>query len=146
MHHYLIPLTCGPLLIVRLPSKGKPGRRQVAPKWRAVLRALTPVLQSHGMKRKDLSSIDNLSHPDEWDPAADVFMRSERSRAAAQQTAEIAQQAFEGGHGLADFWLYDWHEPTASFVLVRQPVSRVTVTPAVTVTPEHPPVTPRNTG
>ncbi len=73
MHHYLIPLTCGPLLIVRLPSKGKPGRRQVAPKWRAVLRALTPVLQSHGMKRKDLSSIDNLSHPDEWDPAADVF-------------------------------------------------------------------------
>ncbi len=125
LHHYLVVLSPGPLMVVRVPSKGKPGRRAVAPRWRVVLRALTAVMWEHGMLRKDISGLDGLSHPDDWDPAADNVWRSEKQLAEAQRTVERAERAYNGSPTeLASFWLYDWREEDGgSFTLVRKPAA-----------------------
>lgn len=79
------------------------------PRWRKILTALTPVLKTHGMKRKELWSIDGLL------PYPDTPFTEEEETFAKRLDA-----AFKGDPDkLPTWWLYDWKGDR--FVLVREP-------------------------
>lgn len=81
----------GPLIIIRLPAP--------EPRWRAVLRALTDVMRSHGFRQKDISGIDAVGLED-------------------ADSNEGLARAFTGDPvPYAGFWLYVWRDDT--FVKVR---------------------------
>jgi hypothetical protein len=114
---YLNVYSMFPPIIIRVPLKGGPGKYKLDLKWRDLLRALTPVMQSHGGKQKDITSIDNLSHPDEAVP--DRFNNSAKIIQAAKDLRAQLELAYDGDVSiLPDFWLYDWKD--GSFVLVRK--------------------------
>jgi hypothetical protein len=100
MVHYLNVVTPDPLIIVRTPYP--------LPRWRLVVKALTPVMQSHGYKQKDISSIEGLlPYPDDSWSAEDV------------QFASRVEKAFAGDPAiLPRFWLYDWK--AGKFVVARK--------------------------
>lgn len=119
---YIVVLSAGPLIMVRIPMKGKPGYRRRAISAAAQSRALTQVMRVHGLKQKDISGLDGHLHPDDWDPLAENFWRKEKSRVEADARRAELEKAFCGeGNAAREFWLYDWSGE--GFVLVREPVS-----------------------
>jgi len=91
---------CGssPMMIFRVPYP--------TPRWRDVLKAITPVMKAHGKLRKDFQVCDLLPFPDDWN-------------AEAEQFAGRLDLAFErGSEILPAFHLYDWRR--GKFVLVRE--------------------------
>ena len=120
---YLNVLSILPLIIIRVPLKGDPGKYKRDIKWRDLLNALTSVMQSHGGKKKDISSIENLSHPDECFPehCGENFNKSTKAIQKAKDLREQLELAYGGDASiLSPFWLYDWKD--GSFILVRQGV------------------------
>jgi hypothetical protein len=116
----------GPMIVVRMPVRGKPGNRSFAPKMAAVKPALTALMREHGLRGKDMSSWDSLSHPDDWDqdPAATLkrwpFKNAEQIRAEAETLARKLDAAYAQGSSSAfmpAFWFYDWDG--SRFALVR---------------------------
>ncbi len=92
-------ITPGPLIYLRVP---KPTPKP----WKRFLAALTPVMQSHDLRQKDIVAIESLD-PD-YTPG----------EAAFQVTLDAA---FSGDLSrLRSFWLYDWADWT--FTLVREPL------------------------
>lgn len=98
--HYINIVTPGPLIYVRLPEpRPKP--------WKRVLKALTGIMESHGLRQKDISAMSEGVDPD-YTPSEAVF-------------ATRLDAAFEGDpEKLSRFWLYDWED--GEFVLVREPM------------------------
>lgn len=86
--HYMNVGAPGPLLIVRIPIPRRP-------RWRHILRALTPVMHSHKLRQQDISYIEGL--PDMADRLAEIY---------------------SGVAGLPEFWLYEWRDD--AFALVRE--------------------------
>lgn len=116
---YFALISCGPLIVVKLPLKGISGDRTVAPAWREVLKAAGEVLRQHGFKKRDLSAIDPISHPDDFEDSA----RSPDYQAKGRQYHELCAQAFSGSDAaLQGFWLYAWNG--TKFELARKPVDR----------------------
>ena len=87
--HYMTVINPGPLMIVRVPWP--------MPRWREILRAMTAVMRAHGLRQKDVSSLDGL-----------VPYPSDRDEADRELVARVDA----GYEGAADrvpgFWLYDW--------------------------------------
>jgi hypothetical protein len=81
-------------MIVRIPVPH--------PLWRKVLSALTPVMRDHGLRQKDISSIERVV--------------DEEAKDAPALLAKL-ESAFAGGPELSDFWLYEWRN--GDFVPVR---------------------------
>jgi hypothetical protein len=102
-YQYLHVLSLAPLIIIRVPLTGPAGGRRYVMQWRALLRSLTPIMKDHGLRRRDISSIENLAHADE---PSDV-----------EQYAAVGA-AFDGGPGFKKFWLYDWQGD--GFVLIHE--------------------------
>ncbi len=118
-HQYVVVLNQGsPLILVRMPLKGKPGNLRTATKRAARARALTKLMREHGMRQRDVLALDNASHPDSF--GDDPMLHGAATRAEARAHHEKLDRAFAEGTGFADFWLYDWHEEHG-FVLVRRP-------------------------
>ena len=117
---YLNVLSIWPLMVIRVPLKGDPGKYKLDLKWRDLLKALTPVMQSHGGMQKDISSIENLSHPDEGIPEhCENFSGSAKAMQNAKDFRARLELAYGGDASiLPHFWLYDWKD--GSFVLVRE--------------------------
>lgn len=81
------------------------------PRWRAILKALTPVMHSYGYRQKDVYSLDGLlPYPDmPWDEEEQTF-------------AKRLAQAYAGDPRVVpDFDLYDWQD--GQFALVRKAAS-----------------------
>jgi hypothetical protein len=92
---------CGssPMMIFRVPYP--------MPRWRDILKAITPVMQAHGRRRKDFQPCDLLRLPDQgWDKNDDHF--AGRLDLAFSRGSEI----------LPAFHLYDWRG--GNFLLVRE--------------------------
>lgn len=93
-------------MIVRVPFP--------MPRWRDVLKALTPVMRSYGLQKKSISSIEGLvplpdsNNADDWTPA-------QWGEATSLDRAYMA-----GSRMYKDFDLYDWHE--GKFNLVRKAI------------------------
>jgi hypothetical protein len=99
--HYMSVINPGPLVIIRTPFP--------LPRWKDVLKAITPVMQSHNLRRKDISEIEGLTRSPEYPFTDEEFRFAERLDAA-----------FEGDPNvLPEFWLYDWTK--GRFSLVREP-------------------------
>jgi hypothetical protein len=91
----------GPLIIVRVPWP--------MPRWRAVLRAMTAVMQSHGLRQKDIHEFDGMIPADP----------SEREVKDWDLVARL-DAAYEGAADrFPRFWLYDWDGE--AFKLTRRP-------------------------
>ncbi len=99
--HYMYVVTPGPLITIRTPYP--------LPRWRDLLKALTPIMRSHGLMKKDIHEIEgHLPAPDGPFSADDLHFASR------------LDEAFQGDPKiLPDFWLYDWKKD--KFVLVREP-------------------------
>lgn len=96
--HYLIVIADGPLMILRVPWP--------MPRWRGILRALTAVMRSHGLRQKDILSLDGL-----------VEIPPDRTNENREFAARV-----DAGYGDAKgvvprFWLYDWRR--GAFKLAR---------------------------
>jgi len=99
--HYLNVLSGGPLMIARVPWP--------MPPWRSgILRALTTVMRSHGLRQKDISSIEGLvTRPDQGSRDAED-----------QQLVDRVDRGFAGDADVVpQFWLYDWRD--GAFKLAR---------------------------
>lgn len=110
--HYLSVLNPGPLIIARVPWP--------MPRWREdVVRGLTPVMQMHGLRQKDISGIMSLTV---FSPGC-----SEEERRADPKGVEsdakflVALRAAYAGDPkvLPKFWLYAWTGNGLRFQLVR---------------------------
>lgn len=128
MFHYLLVVSPGPFIVIRVPMEGKPGRRKLVIRWRTLVKALTPIMHTHGLRAKDISMIDNVSHPDEWDPdLKSPYLRplevSPERLAEMKATMEKAEAAFAGGTNFPRFWLYDWNDADDRFDLARRPLA-----------------------
>lgn len=121
---YKFLLSSGPLIVVRLPLKGRPGRRTYTARWRDIVQAAGAVLREHGMRAKDLHAIDHHVSAEDWDPDPKDWYPSKTSReehmADLRADAAHADAAFAGApEWLRAFYLYDWQD--GAFVLVRRP-------------------------
>ena len=99
-HHYMVVVSPGPLMILRVPWP--------MPRWRGILKASTAVMRSHGMRGKDIHSLDGLvPYPDDRTP----------------EDVELVARVAAGFAGASDkvprFWLYDWQQD--AFRLARAP-------------------------
>lgn len=96
--HYLLVINPGPLMILRVPWP--------MPQWREILRATTAVMRSHGLRQKDISSLDGLvAYPDD------------RTIEDQNLTAQV-DAGYEGTKDrVPRFWLYDWRR--GAFKLTR---------------------------
>jgi hypothetical protein len=67
------------------------------PRWRSILKASTAVMQSHGLRQKDIRSLDGLvAYPAERD-------------AEDQRMVGRVEAAYAGAKDrVPNFWLYDW--------------------------------------
>jgi hypothetical protein len=102
VHHYMSLI--GPVrAIVRVPYP--------MPRWRGILKALTPVMHAHGYRAKDLWSLDGLlpypNDPDEHWNENDRKFQHRLQRMFEDRDPTI----------LPEFELYDWND--GEFVLVR---------------------------
>lgn len=105
--HYM-SVTCAVNIIVRTPFP--------MPRWRLVLRAMTPVMHRHGLMAKDICALDGLlPSPDsrDWlDEGKSAWTDDDRS------FADRLDRAFKGDETCAPkFNLYDWRG--GKFVRVR---------------------------
>lgn len=104
LHHYMNAV--GPVnVIVRVPYP--------MPRWRSILKAMTPVMHSYGRRQKDMYALEGLlPYPDERDAWSN----------GDEQFAERLARAYDGDPlYLPKFDLYDWQR--GRFVLVRRAVS-----------------------
>jgi hypothetical protein len=115
--HYSTIISNGPLMIVCRPytrqkrRNGSISERPTMP-WRHVLKAITVVMRSHGLKLKDVYAVEGMG-PAAETPKFKVQWETERTRLEA---------AFGGDPSiLPDFWLYEWSEN--GFKLIRSGVS-----------------------
>lgn len=119
---YKTLISPGPLIIVRLPLRGRPGKRRYPMRWRDIAKAAGDVMRAHGLRAKDLSAIDHIVSAEDWDPDPDDFY-AQRDAALIPEhrdTAIRVDAAFDGDpERFRKFWLYDWRDGT--FVLVREP-------------------------
>jgi len=94
-------ITPDPLIIVRTPYP--------LPRWRLIVKALTPIMQSHGYKQKDIIRHEGLfPYPDDSWSSEDA------------QFAFRLEKAFTGDPEVVPrFWLYDWK--AGKFVVARRP-------------------------
>jgi len=100
-YQYVLVVTTGPFIYLRF-------RWSLPKPWKQIYPPLTRVMESHGLRRKDIYSLE--AHDPDYTP--DV----------AEFTIKL-EQAFEGDPGrLPFFWLYDWKD--GEFVLVREPAKR----------------------
>jgi hypothetical protein len=77
------------------------------PRWRSILRAMTAVMRSHGLRNKDISYLDGvIASPDQDQTDADRAF-AKRLDAAYGGAKDVVPQ----------FWLYDWRRD--AFKLVR---------------------------
>ena len=97
--HYLLVVSPGPLMIFRVPWP--------MPPWRSgVLRAATAVMQSHGLRQKDIHSLEGLvPYPSD---------RTGEDRALVDRVDAGCQGSTDA---VAKFWLYDWNR--GAFKLCR---------------------------
>lgn len=111
--HYMIPLVGDPLIVIRVPMVGQPGKRtKHVIRWKDLLSALFVVLKAdHGLRRKDLLAIDPVFHPDD---------EVDSPRATTTRFNVEAAYAGDLSHYEA-FWLYEWSDSEHKFVLVRKP-------------------------
>lgn len=106
MFHYLNVIAAGDLFaILRVPFP--------LPKWRSIVKAMTPVMQSHKLKQKDIHMLEGLlPFPND-------------TKAWTTEDFEFAERldaAFSGDKDkLQKFWLYDWDGD--GFELIRKPVA-----------------------
>ena len=120
-YQYLLVISPGPLVMVRVPIAGKRGRRKHTMRWRELLKAATAVMREHGLRRRDISSIENYVTPDEWDPDPETEYPSKNRaqlRSEALERYRKIGRAFDDGIGFEKFFFYDWHDGT--FNLVRR--------------------------
>jgi len=102
-HYLIVTSTAAALMILRVPWPMPPWRR-------GVLKAMTPVMQSHGGKQKDIHSLDGLvPYPDDRGPE-DVALVARLESAYAGDRVPFAP-----------FWLYTWNADDSSFRCVRTP-------------------------
>ena len=98
--HYMVVVSPGPLMILRVPWP--------MPRWRSILKATTAVMRSHGMRGKDIHSLDGL-----------VAYPNDRTR----EDVELVDRVIAAFAGASDkvprFWLYDWQGD--AFRLARAP-------------------------
>ena len=88
--HYLLVLSHGPLMILRVPWP--------MPRWRKILRATTGVMHVHGLRQKDVLALDGMV-------ASDPALRDEKDRSFAARV----DKGFDGDKNVVPrFWLYDW--------------------------------------
>jgi hypothetical protein len=113
--HYMTVISEGPLMIVRAPyvrrlrRDGEVSIRSAMP-WRDLLKALTFVMRSHGLRLKDVYAVEGMG-PAAETPEFEARWEVERAR---------LDVAFCGGLTiLPNFWLYEWKD--GAFVLVRDP-------------------------
>lgn len=127
-YRYLTVISDAPLMILRVPmkpkpTKGLPNQLVIVPRWRDMLRALTPVMRSHGKRLKDLYALDHLFHPDDVDGATDPSSPHKTPAMIDQalQTRTRLEQAYKGEETrYAAFLLYEWvPEGGGSFTLVQ---------------------------
>lgn len=104
-HHYMSVTSPAPLTIVRVPYP--------MPRWRSVIKAMTPVMHFFGYRAKDMHSLDGLlPYPDddaEWDSSHRDF------------AARLACAYGGDPTCLPKFNLFDWQN--GEFVLVRKAVT-----------------------
>lgn len=87
--HYLFVVAPGVLTILRVPWP--------MPRWREIVRATTAVRHSHGLRLKDVYSLDGL-----------VGLPGHRSAEDLALVARV-EDAYRGAEDrLPRFWLYDW--------------------------------------
>lgn len=91
----------GPLMIVRVPLP--------MPRWREILRAATTLMQSHGLRQKDISAFDGMVPIDPVDR-----ILSDRDLIARVDAAYAGDP-----DKFSRFWLYDWRG--GAFKLARTP-------------------------
>lgn len=103
--HYMAVINPGPLMIVRVPWP--------MPRWRDVLRAMTAVMRSHGLRQKDISLLDGMVVADPADRDAKDWDLAARMDAAYEGAADR----------LPRFWLYDWQ--AGVFKLARPPMEEI---------------------
>lgn len=93
--HYCNVITPGPLFFVRFPWG--------VTRWRKILQALTPVMRSYGLKKKDISGMDGYDSEQD----KDFIARLER--------------AYKGDLTIVkSFDLYEWQDGV--FVQIRKVV------------------------
>ncbi len=100
--HYMHVLSVGPLIVVRVPWPMPPWRK-------AILPAVTKLMQAHGLKLRDVSAIEGaVARPDQTE--------KELENGAADRAKW--DRAFDGDVTVfVGFKLYDWRD--GAFVLVR---------------------------
>jgi len=107
---YVCALTAGPLMLLQVPSKGKPGLRGNAirrPVWN---RAITALMREHGLRRRDFYSLDPVFSPD------DRYEGIKRS----DETLIRLERAYAGDpEPFPKFLLYRWDPESERFVLAR---------------------------
>jgi hypothetical protein len=86
--HYLTVISHGPLMILRVPYP--------MPHWRSILKAMTTVMHSHGLRQKDIVALEGMVSFPEDRPEGDNIV------------AARLDDAFAGGNGFAPFMLYEW--------------------------------------
>ena len=88
--HYMTVISSGPLIIVRVPWP--------MPRWRSIMRAMTAVMQSHGLRQKDISELDGVvASLDQDQTDADRAFRARLEAAYAGAADKVP-----------GFLLYDW--------------------------------------
>ena len=102
-HHYLLVVAPGPrrhpLMILRVPWP--------MPRWRDIMRATTAVMRAHGLRQKDVSSLDGMVPQDPSERGVSDLALVERVEGGYAGTV---------GH-VPRFWLYDWRR--GAFKLAR---------------------------
>ena len=108
-----------PFIIVRVPVEGR------AP-WHSILKALTPVMRSHGLRQKDMSAIEPLVYfheiplgctGDEIRKGAYTSLNKLNEEMA--EFERRVKKAYEGDETcVPNFHLYDWQD--GGFKLVRK--------------------------
>lgn len=53
----LVVISCGPLMVVRIPTTEA---GELIPRWRSILKAMTPVMRTHGCKQKDIHALEQI--------------------------------------------------------------------------------------
>jgi hypothetical protein len=93
---YLNVISSGPLLFVRVPIKGV--------LWRDILKALTPVMHEHGLKKKDISSINGYSLDSYKEYGKNHHLYLDNIQFIAR-----LDRAFDGAKDcVPNFHLYEW--------------------------------------
>lgn len=100
-HIYIVVGSVGPLIIVRIPNEQLNWRKQIVP-------ALTTIMKSHGLRRKDISFTERQGPAAEREPHLSDWEKY-RGRLELAYTGNVEV--------LPSFNFYDWKD--GEFVLIR---------------------------